>query len=121
MEPTARTWTEQVERDGLVLDLHRTAPAGEAAREPVLLLHGFPQSARSWRAVADRLAAAGVPTAAPDQRGYSPGARPAEVAAYALPELAADVLASRPLDRGFANGFRWSRQNASNTSANVAS
>jgi len=105
MEPTARTWTEQVERDGLVLDVHRTTPAGEAAREPLLLLHGFPQSARSWRAVADRLAAAGVPTAAPDQRGYSPGARPAEVAAYALPELAADVLAVADAVVGPGRGF----------------
>jgi pimeloyl-ACP methyl ester carboxylesterase len=30
---------------------------------------------------------------APDQRGYSPGARPADVAAYALPNLTADVIA----------------------------
>lgn len=94
-----RTWTEQVEHDGLTFDVHRTVPhtvphdQAEPLRDPVLLLHGFPQSARSWRAVATRLAEEGVPTAAPDQRGYAPGARPEAVEAYALPHLAADVLA----------------------------
>ncbi|HEY3632667.1 MAG TPA: alpha/beta hydrolase [Jatrophihabitantaceae bacterium] len=59
----------------------------------VLLLHGFPQTSRSWRDVADRLAAAGLRAVAIDQRGYSPGARPSEVTAYALPSLIADVCA----------------------------
>jgi pimeloyl-ACP methyl ester carboxylesterase len=59
----------------------------------VLLLHGFPQTSESWRAVASRLAAQGVRAVAVDQRGYSPGARPAGVSAYALPELIADVCA----------------------------
>ncbi|HEY7049631.1 MAG TPA: alpha/beta hydrolase [Jatrophihabitantaceae bacterium] len=59
----------------------------------VLLLHGFPQTSGSWRAVASRLAANGLRAVALDQRGYSPGARPAEVGAYALPELIADVCA----------------------------
>jgi pimeloyl-ACP methyl ester carboxylesterase len=43
--------------------------------------------------VAERLAAVGRDVVAPDQRGYSPGARPAEVAGYALPHLVADVVA----------------------------
>jgi pimeloyl-ACP methyl ester carboxylesterase len=59
----------------------------------VLLLHGFPQTSRSWRDVADRLAGAGLRAVAIDQRGYSPGARPSEVTAYALPSLIADVCA----------------------------
>lgn len=56
-----------------------------------LLLHGFPQTSGSWQGVATRLAATGRRVVAIDQRGYSPGARPAEVAAYALPTLIADV------------------------------
>ncbi len=50
----------------------------------MLFLHGFPQTATSWRAVTRALAGAGVRTVALDQRGYSPGARPSDVASYAL-------------------------------------
>ena len=42
----------------------------------VLLLHGYPESRHSWRAALPALAAAGYRAVAPDQRGYSPGARP---------------------------------------------
>lgn len=59
----------------------------------MLLLHGFPQSSWSWRRQLTRLAGAGYRAVAPDQRGYSPGARPAAVEAYAVPRLVADVLA----------------------------
>lgn len=90
-ETTTDPWQRtRVERDGLVLDV-RTA--GPEDGEPVVLLHGFPQTSRSWTALARLLAAAPVRLLAPDQRGYSPGARPGEVAAYALEELVADALA----------------------------
>ena len=55
---------------------------GPADGELVLLLHGFPQTSLSWRNQLDALAAAGYRAVAPDQRGYSPGARPADVAEY---------------------------------------
>jgi pimeloyl-ACP methyl ester carboxylesterase len=77
-------------RDGLTFDVHELGPAGG---DPVLLLHGFPQRGDSWRAVATRLAANGCHTLAPDQRGYSPGARPAGRDAYRLDEMVADALA----------------------------
>jgi len=67
--------------------------AGPAKGRPVLLLHGFPQTSWSWRYQLERLGAAGFRAVAFDQRGYSPGARPAAVADYALPHLTADVLA----------------------------
>jgi pimeloyl-ACP methyl ester carboxylesterase len=60
--------------------------------ELVLLLHGFPETSASWRDQIPALAAAGFRAVAPDQRGYSPRARPAEVAAYAMPELVGDVI-----------------------------
>jgi pimeloyl-ACP methyl ester carboxylesterase len=75
---------------GLVFD---TLAAGPPRGEPVVLLHGFPQTAACWIRVAQALAAAGYRVLAPDQRGYSPGARPAAVRAYRMPELVADVLA----------------------------
>lgn len=63
------------------------------ADETVLLLHGFPQTARSWDPVAERLHRAGLRTLAPDQRGYSPGARPVGRAAYRLEHLVDDAAA----------------------------
>jgi len=44
--------------------------AGEPARPCVLLLHGFPELAYSWRKVMPGLAQAGYYAVAPDQRGY---------------------------------------------------
>ena len=75
----------------LVFDV---AEQGVPGGRPVLLLHGFPQTHRAFDGVAARLAAAHAPLhlLAPDQRGYSPGARPDEPSAYALPALAADVV-----------------------------
>jgi pimeloyl-ACP methyl ester carboxylesterase len=66
---------------------------GPADGEPVLLLHGFPQRASSWAGVSSRLAGKGYRCIAPDQRGYSPGARPAGARAYAVDELVGDALA----------------------------
>lgn len=65
---------------------------GPETGRTVLLLHGFPQTARSWTSVAARLADAGLRAVALNQRGYSPGARPSDVSAYAMPHLVADVV-----------------------------
>jgi pimeloyl-ACP methyl ester carboxylesterase len=77
-------------RDGLTFDVHEQGPPGG---DPVLLLHGFPQRGDSWHAVATRLAERGYRTLAPDQRGYSPGARPRGRGAYRLGALVDDALA----------------------------
>jgi pimeloyl-ACP methyl ester carboxylesterase len=61
--------------------------------ETVVLLHGFPQTAASWDRVVPALVGAGLRVLAPDQRGYSPGARPAGRRAYRLDEPTADVVA----------------------------
>ena len=76
--------------NGLVLDAVATGPADG---ELVLLLHGFPQSSRCWRLVWPALADAGFRVVAPDQRGYSPDARPVGVEHYRMPHLVADSLA----------------------------
>jgi len=51
------------------LDLH-LLEAGDPADPLVLLLHGFPELAWSWRRVLPALARAGYHAVAPDQRGY---------------------------------------------------
>jgi pimeloyl-ACP methyl ester carboxylesterase len=77
-------------RNGLIFDVHEQGPLDG---DPVLLLHGFPQRGESWHLVASRLAERGYRTLAPDQRGYSPRARPLGRSAYRLGELAVDALA----------------------------
>jgi pimeloyl-ACP methyl ester carboxylesterase len=69
------------------------AAGGGGSGQVAVLLHGFPEDRHCWDGVASALAAAGYRVLAPDQRGYSPGARPAARSAYTLPRLAADVLA----------------------------
>ncbi|MDV8025264.1 alpha/beta fold hydrolase [Rhodococcus sp. IEGM 1330] len=59
----------------------------------VLLLHGFPERASSWSAVMANLNDAGMRTIAPDQRGYSPGARPRRRRDYRVEALVGDVVA----------------------------
>jgi pimeloyl-ACP methyl ester carboxylesterase len=76
--------------DGLTFDVADTGPLDG---DPVVLLHGFPQRSSCWRRVAPLLHAQGLRTYAPDQRGYSPGARPARRRDYRLPRLVDDVLA----------------------------
>ena len=54
-----------------------SATTGPLDGDPVVLLHGFPERAETWREVAPLLHEAGLRTFAPDQRGYSPGRPPA--------------------------------------------
>jgi pimeloyl-ACP methyl ester carboxylesterase len=80
----------QIEARGLTFDVYEGGPPDGPA---VLLLHGFPQDHREFELMAPRLHEAGLRTIALDQRGYSPGARPAEVSAYRLNESLADAVA----------------------------
>jgi pimeloyl-ACP methyl ester carboxylesterase len=67
--------------------------AGSPQRGVVLLLHGFPQTSHTWRRELPALSAAGYLAVAPNQRGYSPRARPLEIADYAVELLMGDALA----------------------------
>ena len=78
------------QRNGLTFRAELNGPIDGPS---VILLHGFPGSTRTWQAVVPRLSAAGIRTAALEQRGYGPKARPRHVADYRLSELGADVLA----------------------------
>ncbi|AOW93058.1 alpha/beta hydrolase [Rhodococcus sp. WMMA185] len=87
MAPKARITT--FTRDSMVFDVRDEGPIGGV---PVVLLHGFPQDSRSRNALAPLLHQRGFRTLAPDQRGYSPGARPRPRWAYRLSELQQDVV-----------------------------
>ena len=76
--------------DGLTFDV---VDHGPLDGDPVVLLHGWPERATSWRKVVPHLHEAGFRTYAPDQRGYSKGARPKRRRDYALQHLVGDVVA----------------------------
>ena len=59
---------------------------------PVVLLHGFPELAYSWRRQIPALAAAGFRAIAPDQRGYGLTDRPAAREAYDIVQLTSDLV-----------------------------
>ena len=59
---------------------------------PLVALHGFPESAASWGKDTPLLTAAGYRVIAPNQRGYSAGARPEGVDAYKIEHLVVDVV-----------------------------
>lgn len=77
-------------RAGLTFDVRDEGPIDGPV---VVLLHGFPQDSSSWDRVVPLLHARGFRTVAPDQRGYSPGARPKARHAYRGTELVADTVA----------------------------
>ena len=78
--------------------------------EAVILLHGFPQTSAAWEPLIRAAAALGYRVVAFDQRGYSPGARPDAVNAYALDRLVGDVIGvadAAGLERFHLVGHDW--------------
>jgi pimeloyl-ACP methyl ester carboxylesterase len=65
----------------------------ENSGEPVILMHGFPETSHMWENMLIFLAAQGYRCLAPDLRGYSPGARPIDVASYSIDKIASDIIA----------------------------
>lgn len=69
----------------------RMAVRDQGRGPAVVLCHGFPELAYSWRHQVPALAAAGFRVLAPDQRGYGGTDRPDDVAAYDIHHLTADL------------------------------
>lgn len=93
-------------RTGVTLNV---AIAGPADAPPVILLHGFPESHRTWRGVAplidDRFR-----LIMPDQRGYAGSDRPQDVDEYKTEKLVDDVFAladSLGVERFSLAGHDW--------------
>ena len=64
----------------------------ENAGNPIILCHGWPELAFSWRHQMDALAAAGYHVIAPNQRGYGNSSGPAEVSDYDIVHLSGDLV-----------------------------
>lgn len=82
----------------------------EGDGDPVILLHGFPELAYSWRHQIPALAAAGYRAIAPDLRGYGASDRPSRVEDYGIQALAGDVVAlmdALGLARAHVVGHDW--------------
>jgi len=80
------------------------------AGRPVILLHGFPDSARLWRLQVPALVDAGFQVIVPDMRGYGRSDRPADVEDYRMHLLAGDVLAvlrDAGVERAHVVGHDW--------------
>lgn len=104
---SGRVETATVEANGLTFTVDL---AGRDGAELVLFLHGFPQTRYAWRGEMAAVAGAGFRAAAPDQRGYSHGARPVGVDAYRIEELVGDALAiadALAADRFHLVGHDW--------------
>lgn len=79
----------RIESAGVSLNVEITGP--DEGR-PVVLLHGFPDSGRLWAEQVRALSRAGFRVIVPDQRGYGQSDQPADVDAYNIVLLAADVV-----------------------------
>lgn len=85
------------------------ATAGDPAKPAVILLHGFPESHRTWREVAPLLADDHY-LIMPDQRGFAASDQPQDVEAYATDTLIADIFAladAMHVDRFALVGHDW--------------
>src|SRR3954451_10809417 len=95
----------QIDSGGVTLDVQV-----EGDGQPVVLLHGFPDTKRLWSRQIPALVDAGFQVIVPDQRGYGASDKPAEVDAYAIPFLAIDVTAildALSIERAHVVGHDW--------------
>jgi pimeloyl-ACP methyl ester carboxylesterase len=95
----------RIEGDGVTLSV-----VDEGAGQPVVLLHGFPDSSYVWREQIPALVAAGKRVVAPDLRGFGESDKPQEVEAYRMTHLVADVVAvldALEIDRADVVGHDW--------------
>ena len=77
---------------------------------PVILVHGFPELAFSWRHQLPAFAAAGYRAIAPDMRGYGGTDKPSAVSDYTVQKLIADItglMDSFGLDKAVLAGHDW--------------
>lgn len=111
--PVAGVSLRYIESNGIRM---RIAEAGDGP--VVLLAHGFPESWYSWRHQLTALAAAGFHAVAPDMRGYGHTDAPAQVEAYNINELAADmvgILDALGVEQAHMVGHDWGSPVASHT------
>ncbi|WP_380784978.1 alpha/beta fold hydrolase [Sphingomonas sp. R86521] len=91
---------------GVTLDVQ---VAGSPADPPIILLHGFPESHRTWRDIVPDLARDHF-VLAPDQRGFARSSKPDGISDYTPEKIVADLLALADhfgIDRFTLVGHDW--------------
>jgi pimeloyl-ACP methyl ester carboxylesterase len=78
-----------IKANGLDMAVYESGPKNGTA---VIMCHGFPELAYSWRHQLPALAAAGYRAIAPDQRGYGRTTRPEKVEDYDMAHLTGDLV-----------------------------
>jgi pimeloyl-ACP methyl ester carboxylesterase len=76
--------------NGVELEVFEAGPRNGA--HPIVLCHGWPEHAFSWRYQVPALAAAGYHVIVPNQRGYGRSSRPSDVTAYDIAHLSGDLV-----------------------------
>jgi pimeloyl-ACP methyl ester carboxylesterase len=77
---------------------------------PLILCHGWPELAFSWRHQIKALADAGIRVIAPDQRGYGATEKPAAIEDYSIEHLTGDLVAlldHLKIDKAIFVGHDW--------------
>ena len=87
-EPMTTSSQRFVDTNGVTL---RLTEAGAPGAPVVVLAHGFPELAYSWRHQIPALADAGYHVLAPDQRGYGGSSAPSTIEDYDIVELTGDI------------------------------
>ncbi len=80
-----------VSANGVMLEVFEAGK--ENLGNPVVLCHGWPEHAFSWRHQVPALVAAGYHVIVPNQRGYGNSSSPKEVTDYDIEHLAGDLVA----------------------------
>ncbi|MDE2463968.1 MAG: alpha/beta hydrolase [Alphaproteobacteria bacterium] len=96
-----------INSNGIELAVYEMGPPDGV---PVVLCHGFPELAYSWRYQLPALAKAGYRVIAPDQRGYGGSSRPPAVESYDIQHLTGDLagmLDALAIDRAIFVGHDW--------------
>jgi epoxide hydrolase A/B len=94
--------------NGIRMGFHEAGP--KADKPPLILCHGWPEIAFSWRHQIKALGEAGIRVIAPDQRGYGATDAPEAVEAYDLEHLTADLvglLDHLDIDKAVFVGHDW--------------
>src|SRR6201985_2571907 len=94
--------------NGIRMGFYEAVPKDD--RPPIVLCHGWPEIAFSWRYQIKALAGAGIRVIAPDQRGYGATDRPEPVEAYDLEHLSralVGLLAHLHIDKAIFGGRDW--------------
>ena len=79
---------EKIVTNGIELSVHSAGQPGK----PIVLCHGWPEIAYSWRYQVQPLVAAGYHVIMPNQRGFADSSCPEDVSAYDAETLSADLM-----------------------------